>query len=96
MRHTYHPLARLEYIEGTKFYSNVSKTLAIDFVKEVDEAITRVRQMPHAWTPISKNCRRCLTKRFPYGIIYKVFPDHIFIVAIMHLHRDPEYWKNRI
>ena len=34
--------------------------------------------------------------RFPYGIVYRVQSGHISIVAVMHLHRDPQYWENRI
>jgi len=40
--------------------------------------------------------RRCLTNRFPYGILYSIESDRIFILAVMHLHRDPDYWKHRM
>jgi len=32
---------------------------------------------------------------FPYGILYIEEPEEIFILAIMHLHRYPDYWKER-
>ncbi len=40
--------------------------------------------------------RRSLIRRFPYEILYAEEDKEIFIVAVMHLHRDPEYWKHRI
>ena len=40
--------------------------------------------------------RRHFTDRFPYGVIYLVEPDHIRIVAVMHLHREPGYWRKRV
>jgi hypothetical protein len=29
-------------------------------------------------------------------IIYAVDEEVLFILAVMHLHRDPEYWKDRL
>ncbi|MCZ6674550.1 MAG: type II toxin-antitoxin system RelE/ParE family toxin [Verrucomicrobia bacterium] len=39
--------------------------------------------------------RRHLLARFPYGIIYRIDDDVIYVVAVMHLKRNPGYWKNR-
>jgi toxin ParE1/3/4 len=39
--------------------------------------------------------RRCLVHRFPYGIIYAVEDDTIYVAAIMHLRRQPGYWERR-
>jgi toxin ParE1/3/4 len=44
---------------------------------------------------MEQGVRRCLLNRFPYGIIYSPESDVIFILAIMNLHRHPDYWKNR-
>ena len=39
--------------------------------------------------------RRCLTKTFPFGIIFRVETDCILVIAVMHLHRDPHCWTER-
>lgn len=39
---------------------------------------------------------RALVKRYPYGILYSVEKDRIYIVAVMNLSRNPEYWKKRM
>jgi len=44
---------------------------------------------------MGKNTRRCRTKRFPYGLIYRCKGDEILIVAVAHLHRRPGYWHDR-
>ncbi|HAK44654.1 MAG TPA: hypothetical protein DCO79_01865 [Spirochaeta sp.] len=33
---------------------------------------------------------------FPYGIIYSYSTEEIIIIAVMHLHRKPDYWKSRL
>jgi len=30
------------------------------------------------------------------GVLYSVERNGIFILAVMHLHRDPDYWKHRV
>jgi toxin ParE1/3/4 len=44
---------------------------------------------------IDEDIRRCLTQKFPYGILYTIEPDYILILAVMHCSREPGYWKNR-
>jgi len=39
--------------------------------------------------------RRSLVNRFPFGILYSVQNDQIYILAVMHLHKEPGYWKKR-
>jgi toxin ParE1/3/4 len=39
--------------------------------------------------------RRCLTRRFPFGVIYTVGDDEIVVVAVMNLRREPNSWHNR-
>ena len=34
--------------------------------------------------------------RFPFGIVYRLEMDRIFVLAVMHFHRDPQYWRYRM
>jgi mRNA-degrading endonuclease RelE of RelBE toxin-antitoxin system len=52
-------------------------------------------ELDHAYQSLGKSARRCLIKRFPYGVIYGVDKDKIVIIAVAHLHRKPDYWENR-
>jgi toxin ParE1/3/4 len=49
------------------------------------------------WPFIGPGVRRCLLHRFPFGIIYHIDEEnnHLFILAVMNLHRDPGYWTDR-
>ena len=62
---------------------------------EVHEAIQRSISFPKAWPTIEGDIRRSLVKRFPYGVLYSEENNGIFILAIMNLHRHPDYWKHR-
>jgi hypothetical protein len=96
MQIKYHPLALMEWKEAAYFYENQSYKLGIEFSKEIKATLIRISEFPEAWSKWMKNCRRCLLKRFPYGIVYKIGNKSITIYAIMHLNREPNYWFNRI
>jgi len=39
--------------------------------------------------------RRCKTKAFPFDVLFRMFSSELVVIAVMHLHRDPDYWKAR-
>jgi len=43
---------------------------------------------------VAKEAKR-EASRFPYGVLYSIEPDRVYILAVMHLHRHPDYWKSR-
>jgi hypothetical protein len=36
------------------------------------------------------------TMTFPFGVVFRIMPNQYVIIAVMHLHREPGYWKNRV
>jgi mRNA-degrading endonuclease RelE of RelBE toxin-antitoxin system len=34
--------------------------------------------------------------RFPYGLIYTIDNGDILVLAVAHLHRRPDYWRDRL
>jgi toxin ParE2 len=71
-----------------------SPGLGTEFLDEVDRALEAILRSPQTWPPFTHQTRRFLLHRFPYAIVYHPKSDLIHIVAVMHLHRKPGYWKN--
>lgn len=88
--------ARRELREAVKYYEKQRTGLGKDFRDEVRSTIERIVAFPLGWSLLDSEFRRCQTKQFPYGIIYTIENDDIIIIAVAHLHREPEYWKARI
>ena len=88
--------ARAEFREAVVFYNNQKAGLGSEFAEEVKKAIARIVEYPKAWSPISRRARRCPVNRFPFGIIYQVREDTLLIIAVMHLHREPDSWRGRL
>lgn len=96
MNFTFHPEARIEFIEAIAYYETCREGLGLRFSREMYATINRVTLGPVAWPRISENTHRCLTRRFPYGVIYEIRDDDILIIAVAHLNREPFYWRGRI
>jgi len=55
-------------------------------------ATIRILEYPMAFAIERGEIRCCLLHKFPYKILFSMEKDHIFIVAIAHQHRKPNYW----
>jgi len=88
--------AQAELTEAVNHYNAQAEGLGFEFSDEVQATIDRIIEYPEAWTLVSKRTRRCRTRCFPHGIIYQVKGNTLLIIAVMHLHREPESWKTRI
>ncbi|OGQ52198.1 MAG: plasmid stabilization protein [Deltaproteobacteria bacterium RIFCSPLOWO2_02_FULL_53_8] len=88
--------AELEFVESVDYYNEQRSGLGFEFAAEVKNTLERIRLFPDAWPLLSNRTRRCITNRFPYGIIYQVRHDMVLVVAIMHLKREPKIWHERV
>ena len=95
MTFSFHPEAESEFHEAIDYYEDCEPGLGYDFSIEVFATIQNIVDYPSAWPVIEEGVRRCLVNRFPYGVLYSIEQDEIFILAVMHLRRHPDYWKNR-
>ena len=88
--------AAQELSEAVDFYEERQAGLGVEFLAEFQSAASRIRERPLWFEHFERNFRRCRTKRFPYGIIFQLTAESVVVVAVMHLHRDPNYWQERI
>ena len=95
MKFDFHEDAEKELFAAIEYYEECQSGLGLRFSKEVFATIERICEYPFSWSQIDPKTRRCLTTRFPYGILYRITNDKILIMAVMNLHRRPGYWENR-
>ncbi|MFH0771341.1 MAG: type II toxin-antitoxin system RelE/ParE family toxin [Candidatus Omnitrophota bacterium] len=88
--------AEQEFIETIWYYNSQCPGLGFEFAAETARVLALIAKYPLAWRQLSERTRRCRTNHFPYGIIYQIRKDCIMIIAVMHLHRKPETWQERI
>jgi hypothetical protein len=95
MNYSFHPEAEEEFLGAIAYYERRAKNLGFEFAVEVYAAIGLATTLPSAWPLLEGEVRKCQTKRFPYAVLYSQEADGILVLAVMHLHRDPGYWKHR-
>lgn len=96
MRVRFLAAAREEFSNAVSYYDSQKEGLGDEFADEVWRTISRIVSRPRASQPLSARTRRCITKRFPYGVIYRAEANSILIIAVMHLKRHPESWRGRV
>jgi plasmid stabilization system protein ParE len=96
MKLRFHPEAALELEEAIFYYEHRQIGLGKQLNQEIKSTVQLIKAHPKAWSIIGNNIRRTLVRRFPYGVLYSVEKDEIHILAIMHLNREPNYWKDRV
>lgn len=77
-------------------YDQKDPGLGSRFLNEVDLTVQRILMAPEAWRRLSTRTRRCLVRRFPFGLFYQVKGPEVLIVSVMDLRRDPESWQRHL
>ncbi|MGF1513984.1 MAG: type II toxin-antitoxin system RelE/ParE family toxin [Elainellaceae cyanobacterium] len=95
MRCVFHPEALNEYAEAVQYYTEQRVEVAQAFINAVEDTIYRTRESPSRYTVVDDDIRRCMARKFPYGILCTTEQDYILILAVMHCSREPGYWKSR-
>jgi plasmid stabilization system protein ParE len=91
----FHPAARGELIASAQYYQAQNPGLGRRFVLAVRDTVHRIQEFPLLYPALEDDVRRCRVLRFPYAVVYRVKPERIEVLAVMHLHREPGYWKPR-
>jgi len=95
MNFSFHPEAEEEFQHAIEYYDSKDDGLGYAFAIEIYAAIQRAAEFPKAWSLLDGGIRRSLARRFPFGVLYAYENKQLFIVAVMNLHRSPNYWKKR-
>jgi len=93
---SFHPEAERELLDAIDYYEAKAPGLGRDFAVETYAAVTRMLEFPNAWPRLDEDVRRVLMNRFPFGLLYGVRGDSCRVLAVMNLHRDPDYWRERL
>lgn len=91
----FHSGARAEFRESALFYERELPGLGAEFVAEVERTIGFIVTRPNAGSPLWGNFRRTLVRRFPFAVIYRAKDETVYVVAIAHQRRRPNYWRAR-
>ena len=78
----FHPAARAEFEAAVARYEAERAGLGALFSSHVQKSVQRTVNAP-------------LT-RFPYSVVYLIESERIFILAVAHFRRRPNFWTERV
>ena len=95
MRFLFDDLAKEEYRDTVEYYEFEIEGLGKKFKEEIIRALGNIKRFPKVGVVEEGDVRRYLLHKFPYKILYSIEKDYIYIIAVAHMHREPDYWIHR-
>jgi plasmid stabilization system protein ParE len=92
---TFRPEAEADLDDAARWYEHCRAGLGLSFLDEVLNTVGEISENPHQYARVHNEIRRAMTRRFPFGIFYRVETECVVVFAVMHASRDPAQWKER-
>ena len=85
----FHPGVEDDIAAIYDYYERFDPALLSRFEARLEEQVERVEMFPESGAVLFESYRRVLLKRFPYMVVYVVRHDHIDVLAVIGVQRDP-------
>jgi hypothetical protein len=93
----FHPEAEAELVSAAQYFESHVENLGLAFILAVRRAYERILEFRTAVARSAVDSGgRTLVRGFPYGLLYRVEPSRLVIIAVARLHRRPGYWRSRL
>jgi toxin ParE1/3/4 len=87
--------ALAEMLEAARWYNQKEAGVGHEFLRAVDLAIDRLAFDPSARPTAGRGVYRQFVDRFPFDLLYRIGPERIEVLAVVHHSRKPGYWQHR-
>lgn len=91
----FHPKVPNEVRDYMEHYSSMSKELEDAFWKELTFSLESAALNPHRHHFDSSGLRRVNLTRFPYHVLFRVFPDYVRVIVVRHNRQHPSFGMKR-
>lgn len=95
-----HRRAKDEIHEAATWYEDRSRGLGRRFIAAVRELLESLEASPQQFAKLETLSadtllRRAFVRDFPYLVVFELFDDEVFVYAVAHASRRPNYWRRR-
>ena len=96
VKYKYDRRAERELEEAADYYQERSQRAASNFLRDYENSLHYILNFPEG-TPIKEKLVRPKSLLgFPFTIQYMFYDNIVYIVAVAHQNRHPDYWKDRL
>ena len=89
------PQSDLDIQAAAVWYEDQQSGLGGRFLDELGLLFLRIQENPLQFPRLEGEVRRALLHRFPYGVYFLAESEEVKVLAVLHLHRQPDMWKSR-
>jgi plasmid stabilization system protein ParE len=89
------PQSELDIQAAAVWYEDQRSGLGTRFFDELDLVFRRIGNNPRQFPQLEDEVRWALLRHFPYGVYFTENSEAISVLAVLHLHREPDMWKSR-
>ena len=82
--------AEEEFQRACDWYENLKPNLSLLFIANVRKVLERICNDPESNSIVFPEIRRAALRRFPFGVFYRILPNNIEVIALLHNSRDPK------
>ena len=79
-----------------QWYLNEAPHVLTSFEREIDKAFRLISERPTLYQTVESTVRRALVQKFPFSVFYRILPEWIEVIAVLHQSRDPGIWRRRV
>lgn len=87
--------AQSEFDEAADWYEARQQGLGLRFVAAARKLLADLANHPDQWAEVWLGVREAPVRKWPYFIYYQTHPDHVMVLAVFHVFRDPSVWQSR-
>jgi toxin ParE1/3/4 len=92
----FHSEAEWDLHQAIIFYERERPGLGRELRQEVEATVRRIQQNPRAFPlQADQETRKGLVNRFPYTVVFIELEEVLWIAAVAHQKRHPQYWSGR-
>ena len=101
MNLVYDPEAEDELRAAAERYEAARAGLGDRFLAKIAHAVERIAEAPLSF-PVYERLggeniiRRVLVDDFPFAVVFLPVANEVYLLAVMHLRREPGYWAHRV
>jgi plasmid stabilization system protein ParE len=92
----FRPEADHDALTARDWYDRQRSGLGAIFASRLASAIDRIGQSPEVYGEVGLGVRAAPVRRHPYVVYYRIRPNHVEVLAVLHGRRKSSAWRRRV
>ena len=84
--------AEQDILLAQQWYLAEAPHVLASFEEEISKCFGRIGDAPELYQAVEGEVRRAPLQRFPFSVLYRMLPEWIEVIGVVHQSRDPRRW----